>query len=833
MTVNRSGNPARTTIPDYKPSRPVNATPTKGTGWAGYGASTRQRTEAARSHVDRSVGDKWQTRVNKPTNAPGGRAAASAPPESPRPQVEAKSTDKPTREVFKRAADAGRASGTAKLNDREELVKSTLIARTQAEEASSSLAESSEDEQVDGAQAPGKSPVPAPLSPKAEILAAVQKLVNEKYGDTRSPVYVQGLVYERQKDPDRIELSGLVIVKKSVSEKLAKQHNNDPDGLSAALEELGSAKTKVLKFSDAADWKNTRLFAAIKKQGGNLQALFKNMAAASASIQASHAPSFARQAMQLMLKRDLKTEGLFRIAAGDRELMETQCRLVTAPDLEAALPPRVHVMTPPDILKRVLREMPQRIISGANKTEFLALSGIDNADSGKLQAYRQAVDKLAAADKELLGTLMRFLKIVAAQAEHNKMHARNLGMVFSMVILEPEIDPQNIVTVRSTFEPVVAYMIEHANELFPDPDAATPSPKKAALGQVKGNAGPAMVASIRSTNIDGAESTESTESTTVPTTSKASVPRTLKQRNRKQDATAPNQSPALKAEKASNDKRAYPNASLQNAQSAMDAANFIMTHAAQELGEDWRWEPDNSPLRALVQGGIGNLRANKQKDLFWTSREDFLQKADQGQLQTWLKDAIADVKKLKMAAEQAEQDPQAAKSDVATAQTTYRTALARLKTNQLDFTVLYAAEALTKGMAGKSIETLNEVVNGFGKRNPDGTPMPAFDKFSPQEQQCLYDFFSSLKSLLQGIEQRAAPGKGRILTVAALVNNLYLFAFAPLGETDSTYLDKATRHALSNNQKPMAAHIAAQKTQAIAIGLLTDPAKYFPKALTV
>ena len=827
MTVNRSGNPGRTVAPDYNPSRPVNATPAKGAGWAAWSASARQRTDAARSHVDQSLGEKWRNnRVNQSGNADIGRAKASAPPGSRRPQVEAKSADKSTREVFNRAADSGRASGTSKLNARDDLVKPTLTARTQADGASSSQVESSKVEQAVGAQAPGKSRVQATLSPRTEILAAVQKLVDEKYGDTKSPVYVQGLVYERRKDPDRIELSGLVIVKKSASEKLAKQHGNDPVQLRAALDALKSDKTKTLKFSDAAGWKNTRLNAAIKKQGGNLQGLFKNMAAGSATVQASHAPSFARQAMQLMLKGDLNTEGIFRVPSGDAELMETQCRLVTAPDLEAALPPQAHPMTRPDLLKRILREMPQRVISGPNKTEFLALH--DVADSGKPKAYRQAIDKLAAADNELLGTLMRFLNTVASESKSNLMGPTNLGTIFSSVIMEEETDPFKIVERQTRFAPVVTYMIEHANELFPDPNAATPSPKKAAIAQAKANAGPPTVANVKSTNIDGSDGIESSESTTAAPTSGAPAPRPLVKKKQKQEAA-----PTLKAEKASNDKKSYPNASLRNAQSAMDAANSIMTHAAQELGEDWRWEPDNSPLRALVQGGISNLRAEKQKDLFWTSREDFLQKADQGQLKTWLKDAVADVKKLKVAAEQAAQDPQASKSDVATAQATYRTALARLKTNQIDFTVLYAAEALTNGMAGKSMETLNEVVNRFGKKNPDGTPMQAFEKFSAQEQQCLYDFFSSVKSLLQGIKQRAAPGKEQILRVDDLINNLYLLAFAPIGETSSSYLEKATRHALSNSQRPMAAHIASQKTQAMAIGLLTDPAKYFPKAVTV
>lgn len=828
MTISRSGNPARTNIPDYKPSRPVNATPAKGTGWAGYGASSRQRTEAARSHVDQSVrdlGDKWQNKVNKPANKPSGRAGASAPPESRRPQVEAKRADQPARKVFERAADSGRSSGTSKVTTttRDEPLKPALAART----ASLPLIDTAEEEEVLAPSFADKKPAPVSISPKTEILAAVQKLVNQKYTDTRSPVYVQGLVYERRTNPNCIELSGLVIVKKSVSEKLAKQHINDPDGLSAALDALGSTKTKTLKFSDAAGWKNTRLNAAIKKQDGDLKKLFKNMIADSASIQASHAPSFARQAMQFMLKDEyLKAEGIFRLAGGTAELNATQCSLVTSNTLEEAMPPKVDVKTPPDLLKRILAEMPQRLISGANKTEFLALGCIDNAESGKLQAYRQAIDKLAVADKELLGTLMRFLKTIEAEATINKMDAPNLGMVFSMVILEEEKDPTNIAKVRSNFEPIVIYMIQHANELFPDPNAATPSPKKAALAQVKDKAGAATLTKVKPANINGTGSAARTESTTAPTTSKASSPTPPVKKDAKQVAPQPALASPLKAAKASDVEKIYPNTSLRNAQSAVDAANSLMTHAAEQLGEDWGWKLENSPLRALLQRGIPTLHAITNRALFWTSYEDFLAAADGGELDNWLKKAVAEIKTLKDVAETVAKDLKASQSDVAKAKKNYTTALERFRTNQLDFTILYAAEALTKGMKGKPIEKLNEVMKRFGKKNPDGTTANAFDSFTPEEQRCLHDFYSGINTLLLRVCDRAPKDE---LSVNDLVKNLYIFGFSALGETIDSYLERA---ATKSSSKPLAAHLVPQKAAAMSTGLVTEPAKYLKKYVT-
>ncbi|MDB5822261.1 MAG: hypothetical protein JWR21_965 [Herminiimonas sp.] len=607
MTINRSANGARTNIPDYTPSRPVNATPAKGTGWAGYGASSRQRAEKVGAHVDQSVGDKWRNQVRRPPIANSGRATATTPPESRRPPVDAKLAEKPAREVFRRVADSGQVGGTSKTTKAPaEPSKPASSARTRSEDVSLPLIDTTEEEEVLAPTFTNKKLDSQSASPKIEILKAVQKLVDAKHGDKKSPVYVQGLVYERRENPGRVALSGIVIVKKSESERLAKQYRNDPVKLQAALDVLGNDKTKTLKFSDETGWKNTRLSAAVRKQGGTLKAFFKDMIDASASVQESHAPSLARQTMQIMLKGDyLEKEGVFRTESRGKTLDEAQCKLVNAGNLEAILTQGVE---PSNLLKRILREMPEKIISGSNKTEFLALD--DVVDAGKKSAYQQAVANLPPENRDLLGTLMRFLDTVAGKAEINKMGATNLGMVFSMVIAEEE-DLNKIMKFQSTFQPVVAYMIEHAHELFPDPNATTPSPKKAAHSQVKDNAGPGTVANVKSTNIDGSDSSDSTRSTnssestrsssgrsattksTTPlTTPKASPARPPVEKGPKRDVPPSIGASPLETQKASSvNKTTYPNKFLKNAQSAMDAANFIMTHAAKELGEDWRWEP--------------------------------------------------------------------------------------------------------------------------------------------------------------------------------------------------------------------------------------------------
>jgi hypothetical protein len=560
MTVNRSANGARTTIPDYTPSRPVNATPAKGTGWAGYGASSRQRTEAA-AHVDQSVGEKWRNKVKQPQVANGGRAVSNAPPESRRPPVKAKGAEKPARDVFRREADSGQVGRASKITTaRDEPSKPALIDTT-------------EEEAVLAPTFTNKKLASQSISPKNEILEAVQKLVDATYGDKKSPVYVQGLVYERRKNPDCVALSGIVIVKKSESERLAKQYRNDPVKLQAALDALGNDKTKTLKFSDETGWKNTRLSAAVGKQGGTLKAFFKDLTDASASVQASHAPSFARQAMQIMLKGGyLEKVGIFRTESGAKPLDEAQCNLLNAADLEAVLS---QDAAPSNLLKRILREMPAKIISGLNKTEFLALQEV--AESGKKSAYRQAVGNLPLENRELLGTLMRFLNTVAGKAAINKMGSTNLGMVFSMVIAEEE-DPQEIIKFQSTFQPVVAYMIEHAHELFPISNAAITSPKTAAKSHVQANAGAPALTRVTGTNIDGNDNTDSsdtthstdsaestasnssnssatTRSTTARTIPKASPPKSLAKKEPLQDAPASSGASPLNTAKASDVKK--------------------------------------------------------------------------------------------------------------------------------------------------------------------------------------------------------------------------------------------------------------------------------------
>jgi hypothetical protein len=810
MTINRSANGARTNIPDYTASRPVNAAPAKGTGWAGYGASSRQRTEAARSHVDQNIGDlgdTWRNKINQSGNAPGGRTGASGPRESRRPQGEMKYANNPARHVFKREADSGRASGT----------------RAQTQDISLPMIDATETEEVLAPSLASKKPAPQPVSRK--VLAAVQKLIDEKYNDKKSPVYVQGLVYKRLNDPYRIELVGLTVAKKAVSEKLAKQYSSNPEGLRTALGALKSSEKKTLPFSDDAGWKNTRLNATIKKQGGNLQRLFKDMVSASAAVRVTQAPSLIHECIELIQKGNLKTVGIFRMTSDESKLDQMQYMLAEEPDLKAALRTDPDALALPILLKRMLKERPHAVVSGASKKEFLALSGESRPD-----AYDTAIGKLLPENRKILGNLMRALNAVAAQSEFNLMGADNLGTIFSSVLMEEEHDPMNELQRTTKFQPVVTYMIAHANELFADLNAAAPSPKEAASARVKAHVGAATLIKLKSTDDarpDGTNSTASTQGPMAPATSRASPVKAAVKKAPKQDSPARALASPLKAAKVGDVKKTYPNASLRNAQSAVDAANFIMTHAAQELGEDWRWEPANSPLRALVQGGIGNLRSARHDALYWTSRQDFRDKADKGQLGTWLKDGVAEVKKLKEAALGVEQNPDSTQADRAVARESYRKALSRFQNNQLDFTVLYAAEALTTGMAGKSIKTLQQVVSDFGKtREVDGTPMKAFKDFSAQEQQCLYDFYTGIGTLLHSISGRAAAGKEGILNVSNLINNLYVLGFAPLGETSEGYL-----MATVNAGKPAAAHVVAQKAQAIAIGLLTDPAKYFPKAV--
>jgi hypothetical protein len=845
MTINRPGNGPRTVVPNYAPSRPVNAPPAKETGWAGYCASSRKRTEAARSHVDQSVGDKWRNKIKQPPVAHSGRATASTPHEFSRPPVQSKGADEPSREVFKRSADSSRESGKSKATTtRDETVKPSVAARTKADDISLPMIDTNEEEEVLASGFRDDATAPSSISPEKEMREAIQKLVDQ-YSDSKSPVHVHGLVYDGGK------LTGLILVKRSASERLAKQHRNDPTGLRTALDKLGRSNTKTLQFSDLADWKNTRLNAALKKNGATLDGLFKEMTSAFAKVRSRQALSTVSQAIDLMKSAgDLQMEGVFRLAAPTGELTEIFESLLNSSNLQAALPKPCDLYTRGDVIKRTLRELPERVLSGQDKSRFLALENAPDDQAPEL--YANAINVLSDVNRQHLGTLMRFLKSVAAEKEKNKMGVDNLGTIFASVLMDEEAGNMDELQRTTIFKPVVNYMIEHADDLFPDSDTAAPSPKKAATAQVKAKAGAATLAKAKPPNVDGTDGTvrsDSSESSSSDssastgsgtairsastTTGKASPPKPLvtSQKNASAPAlaAAPKTKKISKAEEVKEAETIVRMAYLRKAQSAVDAANFIMTYAAKELGDDWRWEPENSPLRALLQSGISVLYADKHRNVFWDSREKFLIAAEAGTLQAWLQKAVTEVKASKSFARHVAQAPGATQSDVDEAERTYKIKLERFKTNQIDFTLLYAVDALTKGMANQEIETLNEIVDNFAKRNPDGTPVHPFGKYDDQIHGSIYKFYSSVNSLLKEVAQRAAPGKEKLLAVDELVKNLYLFAFAPLGETNASYLTRRNEHATTNNNAPMTLLVASRRTQAMAINLLSNPEAYFPQ----
>jgi len=134
----------------------------------------------------------------------------------------------------------------------------------------------------------------------------------------------------------------------------------------------------------------------------------------------------------------VKTEGLFRVN-GDQELIQKASDLFDRGEIPVELIEKSDVHLSSGLLKSYLRGLAEPIIPFSLYKEFAAIVALP-ADK-QVEALTKAITLLPQENTYVLHYLIKFLTLVVAEAEHNKMDAKNLGVVFGPNIMRSETAP--------------------------------------------------------------------------------------------------------------------------------------------------------------------------------------------------------------------------------------------------------------------------------------------------------------------------------------------------------------------------------------------------------
>lgn len=165
----------------------------------------------------------------------------------------------------------------------------------------------------------------------------------------------------------------------------------------------------------------------------------------------------------LSRQESLEQEGLFRISSA-ADYVEL-CKLLDAGqpvDLEKySYDP--HIIA--NVFKKWLRELPEPLLTFALYPKFSTLT--EGSDEELIPKAKAVISQLPTANLQLATAVFNFLHIVASYSTLNKMHFRNLGTVFSPLLLRsPEIDPTLLALYSTSLTEIVKFLIEHAHSLF-------------------------------------------------------------------------------------------------------------------------------------------------------------------------------------------------------------------------------------------------------------------------------------------------------------------------------------------------------------------------------
>jgi hypothetical protein len=124
----------------------------------------------------------------------------------------------------------------------------------------------------------------------------------------------------------------------------------------------------------------------------------------------------------------------------------------------------VHVVS--GLLKQFIRELPEPLLTFELYETFVLASNVENTEERVLY-IRKILKSLPTGNRVFLTYLIKFLSMVAAKADKNHMHAKNLAIVFAPSLLRPEVETMDSLLGDSlNINRILETMINHYEETF-------------------------------------------------------------------------------------------------------------------------------------------------------------------------------------------------------------------------------------------------------------------------------------------------------------------------------------------------------------------------------
>ncbi|KAI0047664.1 RhoGAP-domain-containing protein [Auriscalpium vulgare] len=191
------------------------------------------------------------------------------------------------------------------------------------------------------------------------------------------------------------------------------------------------------------------------------------------------APKIIRLCIQEVDKRGLTTEGIYRVSGRHAIVQELQHKIERNEQDFAFNSYTDDIYSITSLLKLYLRELPEPLFRFPLQERMQHTEDIANHVSNGFVLLRSKIRRLPPVHRASLKALVEHLARVAANADKNKMDAKNLAIAFGGVLFGEDEMPASgadLLSLQSWKDSVMEDMIENAQTLFDDRQAPMSPP---------------------------------------------------------------------------------------------------------------------------------------------------------------------------------------------------------------------------------------------------------------------------------------------------------------------------------------------------------------------
>eukprot|EP00013_Stygamoeba_regulata_P003266 CAMPEP_0177628678 /NCGR_PEP_ID=MMETSP0447-20121125/259_1 /TAXON_ID=0 /ORGANISM="Stygamoeba regulata, Strain BSH-02190019" /LENGTH=261 /DNA_ID=CAMNT_0019129941 /DNA_START=166 /DNA_END=948 /DNA_ORIENTATION=+ len=172
-------------------------------------------------------------------------------------------------------------------------------------------------------------------------------------------------------------------------------------------------------------------------------------------------PVFLLRLIKFLNDTALEVEGVFRMSAGVKQLEQLRVQVDRGLDLPFAEIGDVHLVA--SLLKQYLMDLPEPLLTFGLYPSFLGATQTENP-AAKL---RTIINSLPPVNRAVAEILFLFLNRLHNNCVANKMTAQNLAIIFSQIVLRPEVESVEMLRDAPKVTAIVKELIVEFDTVFP------------------------------------------------------------------------------------------------------------------------------------------------------------------------------------------------------------------------------------------------------------------------------------------------------------------------------------------------------------------------------